>query len=166
VKKQQHTPAQQIETLAYQIVLQVPDREAILPVQEVNMKNNRIVLALAFALGAALGAGSALAGGSHSHGGGHYHGRVAIGVGIGFPYLGYGYGYGYGYPYYAPYAYYPPYYAPAYAPQPSAYVEQPQVQQAQQPSGYWYFCNDSRAYYPYVKECPAGWQRVAPQPQN
>jgi hypothetical protein len=28
---------------------------------------------------------------------------------------------------------------------------------------WWYWCNDSRAYYPYVKECPGGWQRVAPQ---
>jgi len=28
---------------------------------------------------------------------------------------------------------------------------------------WWYWCNESRAYYPYVKECPAGWQRVAPQ---
>ncbi len=28
---------------------------------------------------------------------------------------------------------------------------------------WWYWCNDARAYYPYVKECPGGWQRVAPQ---
>jgi hypothetical protein len=28
---------------------------------------------------------------------------------------------------------------------------------------WWYWCAESRAYYPYVKECPAGWQRVAPQ---
>jgi len=128
------------------------------------MKTNRIVLALA--LVAALGAGSAFAGG-YSHGG-HYHGyygpRVTVGLGFGFGYPYYGYGYGY--PYYAPYAYYPPYYAPAYAaPQPSTYVEQP-VQQQQQASGYWYYCNDSRSYYPYVKDCASAWQRVAPQPQN
>ena len=131
------------------------------------MNTNRIVLALA--LVAALSAGPAFAGGSH-HGGGHYHGyygpRVTVGLGLGFgwPY----YGYGYGYPYYAPYAYYPPYYAPAYAPQqPSTYVEQPAQQaQPQQPSGFWYYCNDSGAYYPYVKECASAWQRVAPQPQN
>ena len=49
--------------------------------------------------------------------------------------------------------------------QPQVYVEQPQAQPSQ-PSGYWYYCADSRAYYPYVKECPSGWQRVAPQPQN
>jgi hypothetical protein len=29
-------------------------------------------------------------------------------------------------------------------------------------SGYWYFCPDSRAYYPYVLECPSGWLAVVP----
>jgi hypothetical protein len=73
-------------------------------------------------------------------------------------------------PYYAPYAPYSPYspyYPAAVAPAPSVYVEQggqPQFQQQQQQQGYWYYCAGSRAYYPYVKECPAGWQRVAPQP--
>lgn len=28
---------------------------------------------------------------------------------------------------------------------------------------WWYWCADARTYYPYVKECPGGWQRVAPQ---
>jgi hypothetical protein len=28
---------------------------------------------------------------------------------------------------------------------------------------WWYWCAEARAYYPYVKECPGGWQRVAPQ---
>jgi hypothetical protein len=97
--------------------------------------------------------------------GGHYHGgsRIVFGLGIGVGYpWGYPYGYGY-YPYYPAYAYYPPYVVQQ---QPQVYVEQPQVQQSPQPSGYWYYCSDSRAYYPYVKECPAGWQRVSPQPQN
>ncbi len=30
-------------------------------------------------------------------------------------------------------------------------------------SGYWYFCPDSQAYYPYVLECPSGWLQVVPQ---
>jgi len=132
------------------------------------MKTNRILLTFALAAAALLGAGTASAGGYHGgyHGGyGHYHGyygpRFVFGVNVGWPYYGYGYGY---YPYYYPgYAYYPPY---AVQQQPSTYVEQPQ-QQAQQPAaGFWYYCADSRAYYPYVKDCPAGWQRVAPQPQN
>jgi hypothetical protein len=29
----------------------------------------------------------------------------------------------------------------------------------------WYFCPNSNAYYPYVRECPGGWQRVPAQPQ-
>lgn len=28
---------------------------------------------------------------------------------------------------------------------------------------WWYWCADARAYYPYVQQCPGGWQRVAPQ---
>jgi len=50
--------------------------------------------------------------------------------------------------------------------QPTVYVEQPPAPQAQphQPAGWWYYCADAAAYYPYVKECPAGWQRVAPRP--
>ena len=73
-----------------------------------------------------------------------------------------------GYPYYSPY-YYPPYYPPV-APAPSVYIEQPAQQQIapaapqQQMQGSWYYCAASHAYYPYVKDCPSGWQRVAPQP--
>jgi hypothetical protein len=54
--------------------------------------------------------------------------------------------------------------------QPITYIEQPvpqpPAQQQQSALGYWYYCADPGAYYPYVKECPAGWQRVAPQPSN
>lgn len=28
----------------------------------------------------------------------------------------------------------------------------------------WYFCDASRTYYPYVKECPSGWRAVPAQP--
>jgi hypothetical protein len=31
------------------------------------------------------------------------------------------------------------------------------------PQVWWYWCAESRAYYPYVQQCPGGWQRVAPQ---
>ena len=27
----------------------------------------------------------------------------------------------------------------------------------------WYYCNDAKAYYPYVRECPSGWKQVVPQ---
>jgi hypothetical protein len=90
----------------------------------------------------------------------HHGGHVRFGVFVG-P------GYWYPPPYYA----YPPYYAPYYYPPavaaPQTYVEQGFAQPAPaQAQGYWYYCEGSKAYYPYVKECPAGWQRVAPQPAN
>ncbi len=55
-----------------------------------------------------------------------------------------------------PYYYYPPaYYPPAYYP--PAYVD------GGQPS-LWYYCAEAKAYYPYVTQCPGGWQQVTPQP--
>jgi len=60
-------------------------------------------------------------------------------------------------------AYYPvPYYAPVpmYIEQeaPAIYIEQGQDPESQA----WYYCESARAYYPYVGECPEGWQRVVP----
>jgi hypothetical protein len=34
------------------------------------------------------------------------------------------------------------------------------------PTGWWYFCPGVNAYYPYIRECPGGWQRVSPQPPS
>ena len=125
----------------------------------------------------------------HGYGNGYGHGN---GNGNGY---GHGYGHGYGYggnvrfgislglPIYAP-GYYPaPYYAyPAYAyPAPAytypaavmgsysppVYVERGEAQAAPaQARGDWYYCAASRAYYPYVGECPAGWQRLPAQPSS
>ena len=84
-----------------------------------------------------------------------HHGGVRFGVVIGAPF----------YPWtYPPYYYYPPVY-PTYAPAaPTTYVEQGGVQAAPSlRSSYWYYCEASKTYYPYVKECPAGWMRVVPQ---
>jgi hypothetical protein len=67
--------------------------------------------------------------------------------------------------YYAPpppyyYPYYPPYYYPPAAPAPpAAYVEQPPP-----PPPVWYYCAESKTYYPYVRDCPGGWQRVPAAP--
>jgi hypothetical protein len=109
---------------------------------------------------AALALGAALAGPVLAHGGGHTSFGLAIGVPIGAPY----------YPYYYPPAYYPSpyYYAPAYAPSsPPVYVERQDAAPQEAPAtAYWYYCAESKTYYPYVKHCPAGWQRVAPQPQE
>jgi len=75
---------------------------------------------------------------------GHGH----VGVVIGYPW---------GWPY--PPAYlYPPYYPTTVVMQaPPVYVEQENAAaQAPQEVPYWYYCNASKAYYPYVNECPAG----------
>lgn len=88
---------------------------------------------------------------------GHHHGHVSTHVGV---YFG---------PAWDPWYYRPPpvyYYPPApivieRAP-PPVYIEQ--AEPAPAPNAYWYYCNASRAYYPYVKECPSGWQRVSPRP--
>jgi hypothetical protein len=87
--------------------------------------------------------------------------RVVVGVGFGYPF--------WGPPFWSPW-YYPPPYAYHPAPvvvrsEPVTYIEQGSSQSAE-PSGWWYYCDSSRGYYPYVKECPGGWQRVAPTPQK
>lgn len=86
--------------------------------------------------------------------------RVGIGVVIG-PYWG---------PFYSAYGPYMPYPAPVHYPPvvvertpPPVYIEQSFAEPA---SGYWYYCQASRAYYPYVKTCRRGWIPVAPQPDN
>jgi hypothetical protein len=95
------------------------------------------------------------------------HGRARIGIGFSFGVPLGGWGWGYGTPYYP---YYPPYYAPAYpvyAPsQPATYIQQDVAPAPAPQQGYWYYCSDAQAYYPYVKECPGGWQRVSPQPSR
>lgn len=114
--------------------------------------------------------GSALAG-PRGHGG-----HVRFGVFVGAP-IGWGYGfYGPSYyynpyynPYYSPYSYYPPAVAVPYSP--PTYIEQgiPQAapapaQASPSPASYWYYCAESKSYYPYVNQCPGGWQRVSPTP--
>jgi hypothetical protein len=86
----------------------------------------------------------------------HFHSRVFIGGAFFAPvYFGAPY-------YYYPPAYYPPAYydAPAYYPPATEYVA-PQPAPA---AASWYYCPSAGGYYPYVRECPGGWQQVAPQP--
>ncbi|MFZ5555299.1 MAG: hypothetical protein ACOZDY_01030 [Pseudomonadota bacterium] len=131
------------------------------------------VAALAVTLGAALPE-PALADNVKVHGrykGGHYYGghpksSFSIHLGVPFPYYG---------PYYRPYYYPPPYAYPYpyyYGPpvvavpsQPPVYIEKGGSAEApDEGPSYWYYCPDSRAYYPYVKQCPGGWERQVPQP--
>src|SRR5262249_55207828 len=112
------------------------------------MKTTKAVIALATVVLGLLATESAFA---------WHRARVGVGFYFGVPVAGYGYGYGY--PYYSPpyYPYYPP--AAVVMPsQPQTYIEQaPQAPQAAPPAqNFWYYCQDSRAYYPYVKDCPGG----------
>ena len=104
-------------------------------------------LIAALAAAGALASGSALAW--------HHGGRAHVGVFIGGPVW-----WGYPYPYYA----YPPTVVVREAP-PTQYIEQSAPDASAQQQGYWYYCADSKTYYPYVKDCPGGWQKVVPQTQ-
>lgn len=89
----------------------------------------------------ALVAGAALA-----HGG-----RVHLGVNIG--------------PYWGPWWVVPP---PVYYPAPVVIEREPPIiiEQTAVPADYWYYCRPANAYYPYVKDCPAPWERVPAQPSR
>ena len=108
------------------------------------MKLVKPILALGL-LAVALGGSTAWAGRYHSH--------VGVGVVIGGP----------GYWHYPPPSYYYPPYPYPYAPAPQP---QSQSQSQQQPTNDWFYCRKPDGYYPYVKECPGGWQRVAPHPPS
>ena len=46
------------------------------------------------------------------------------------------------------------------------YMEKPQsAAPPQLDPRYWYYCPNPGGYYPYVQECPAGWQQVVPTPR-
>ena len=108
-------------------------------------------------------------GGSHavrSHGyyhGGGSHGYYRGGVWIGAPYWGWGLGwgpgwwgyprYGYGYPGYGYYN------SPVVVEREAPVYVQPEAQPQ-----YWYYCQAPQGYYPYVQQCPGGWQKVLPTP--
>ena len=102
---------------------------------------------------------------------GFHRGGGRVGVYIGAPFVvspWYSPYYGYGYAPY-PYGYYPPVVReeptvfieqqPAAAPAPAAPA--PQAQAQGQPQ-YWYYCQESQSYYPYVQTCVSPWQRVMP----
>ena len=61
------------------------------------------------------------------------------------------------YPYPDPYI--PPYVVVQPTPAPSVPATQP-------PAQYWYYCEASQNYYPYVSACPAGWKAVLATPPS
>lgn len=90
--------------------------------------------------------------GERGHGHAHQHGGFSVFLGAPWP------------RHYYPY---PAYFDSPLVVVPSAppvYIER-EPDTAAQASAYWYFCNSPAGYYPYVKECAGGWQKVAPQPQ-
>ena len=90
---------------------------------------------------------------------------LGLGYGLGYGFGGYGGGYGYGPPYYP----YSPVVAVPAAPQ--VYIQRQDMspqddrqRSVQLPANYWYYCRAPAGYYPYVNNCPNGWEQVAPQP--
>jgi hypothetical protein len=124
-----------------------------------------VAIALLMILVLLLSAGSSFAwvrGGGAVHGGGGFHGRGVVVVGPGWGWGGPWWGYGWG-------GYYPGgYYAPPY------YYQQPQVvvqpapiyverNEEQPQESFWYYCPNTRAYYPSVQSCSEVWVKVPPR---
>lgn len=96
-------------------------------------------------------------GGGYGHGGGY-----GYGYGGGYGFYGYGgyYGHGlYDYPFY-----YPPAVVIAPPSTPPVFIQQVQPQTVKPQANYWHYCQNPEGYYPYVRNCPGGWQQIAPQP--
>src|SRR5437870_1097962 len=137
------------------------------------VKSMVVVLVALLSVPALAGRGSSGRSGGFSHSGAHFSGGrhfvpgghfipggrfvpgshffrprpVAVFLGVGIPFYA---SYPPPLPYYYEYA--PGYYAP-----PAAIPQQ---------QGYWYFCQSANAYYPYVQQCPEGWQPVVPVPPS
>ena len=133
------------------------------------MKMNRI-LQYAMLTAGILCSGAALADRGHGHGGGHrygghgghWHGNFGLYLGAPYPYDLYPY-YSYRYPYYPPVVTVPvPTEPPVYIEQDDEQVDQSQAQE--EDDYYWYHCNKPKGYYPYIKKCPGGWEKVTPTP--
>jgi hypothetical protein len=99
----------------------------------------------------------------HSGHGWGYHGYGGVYFGAWWPW--------YYSPWYVGYAY--PYAVAVDASPPVEYVQiNPATSTAGTPAAsaptpaVWYYCKNPGGYYPYVKDCPAGWQEVVAQPSK
>jgi hypothetical protein len=135
-----------------------------------NFKRN-VVLGAALAAVCAVSTPAVAARGGHGHWGGHRsHGHWGWGAGavIGSAVVA---GALLSPWYYRPYYYYPSYTVVEYPAAPTVYYQQPVAPAAAtvapaapaDSGNWWYYCNDTRSYYPYVQSCASQWQRVAPQ---
>lgn len=119
------------------------------------LKAAQLAMLLTAAIGALLLATDAAAHGRfHGHHGHRHHGHFSLWLGVPGP--------AFVHPY--PRYYYP--YPPTVvvpAPAPPVYIEQPAPgTMPGETAGYWYYCRESRTYYPYVQQCPSPWERVVP----
>jgi len=98
------------------------------------------------------------------HWAGNRHGsRLSWSIGIGGLWYPYSYAYPYSYPYAYGYPVYPYSYPYSYSWQPPVALATPQVGP---PAQYWYYCEASGTYYPYVATCPGGWREVPATPSD
>ena len=107
-------------------------------------------IALAVSLAAVVASAPALA--QHR---GHARGGVHFGIGIGVPFYGYR-PYPLYPPYYPPYYYYPPVVAvpaapPVYVERGDGPADSPPIAQSSAPASDWFYCAESRMYYPYAR---------------
>lgn len=95
--------------------------------------------------------------GGGGHGGFHGHGVVVVGPGCcwGGPWWGWGWGGYYGAPYYYP--------QPQVVVQPAPIYVERSEQESQPQESFWYYCPNSRAYYPSVPSCSEAWIKVPPR---
>lgn len=123
------------------------------------MKTARTIILLVALAGLASAESAWARGGGHGSHGHHFQGHhrsvFFVGSSLFWPY--------WSYPYY-------PYYAPSVVMVPSAppvYIEQgnPQPTALQQMNN-WYHCATPEGYYPYIKQCQAGWEIVSATPPN
>jgi hypothetical protein len=131
------------------------------------MRLVKSALILALLLMTLFASSRASADGRHWGRGHHSSSRVGVGVVIGGPIWGPPWYHPHYYPYYPNYPYYYPYYYPPAVVVPStppAYIERSEPEPSSTTPGVWYYCPDSKTYYPYVKECPGGWQTVPARP--
>lgn len=95
---------------------------------------------------------SALPAWAHDRGRRYHHDHPRVGV-----------YFGYAWPSPPPfYYYYPP--TVVVRPEPQVYIERAAPQAAPRTEAFWYYCRASGSYYPYVRECPGGWEHVVPTP--
>ena len=131
--------------------------------------------------------GSVMAAGRGSWGGGHGGGHWGGGWHGGWGWYGFGLGAAAGallsypyyyqpyYPYYSDAYYYPYGYAPIYRPatgvivRENAYTHEAGYYEPSRRSSagdIWYYCRESHAYYPYVRRCSGGWEKVPAVPPS